>query len=226
MKLSPLIETKKTAFDFGSSARTWTRCVSHCLSWLVWLSPLGFSHQYRPPQTSVCPTRHRYRWSSHCITLEIPLPPTGPTHPFLVCPYCKRLKTNTQEDLGVRPLHFSPTPHSLLSVHPQQQPIRRLALTAAGLRGITGTLCSAGQISRVLCAHGYGPRHRLQQYTWFRPQHWLRHRSECHYWCKCGWVRVCVHTIQPVRGLGLRWSTARILAWTIRKWRHKQRATW
>lgn len=96
------------------------------LSWLVWLSPLGFSHQYTPPRPFVRPTRHCCPWTSYLITLTVHLPPPSPIQSPL-CPSSPQL-------------NVSPTCSSILNP-PRQCSLFNLHTCIIVLRGFWGLEC-------------------------------------------------------------------------------------
>lgn len=56
-----------------------------------------------------------------------------------------------------------------------------------GLPGAAGTLQGPGEARGVVCPHGYGSRHGVQQRAGVRFQHWRRYRSEHYHWRKSVW---------------------------------------
>lgn len=104
------------------------------------------------------------------------------------------------------PVALCPLAHPLFRIHfpshghsQQQQSTKALALPRpAGLPGDHGVVSGSRNIWGVVCAHGHGASHSLQQCAGLRPQHWRRHRSERHHWCKSGWS-AHTHLRRPTR---------------------------
>lgn len=69
-------------------------------------------------------------------------------------------------------------------------------LCPIGLPGDHGVVSGPRDIRRAVCANGHGSGHCLQQCARLRPQHWRRHGSERHHWCKWGWGTTSTH--QPI----------------------------
>lgn len=98
--------------------------------------------------------------------------------------------------LSLGALHSCPPTSSLWHLYkqlllPPQPPTLTLKSTwlcPAGLPVTAGIVNGTRQTWRVLCTHGHGPRHCLQQCAGLRPQHWRWHGSERHHYCKW-WCR-------------------------------------
>lgn len=99
-------------------------------------------------------------------------------------------------------------------------------LCPIGLPGDHGVVSGPRDIRRAVCANGHGSGHCLQQCARLRPQHWRRHGSEHHHWCKWGWGTTPTHqpiasdasVYQPIRGSACSLPAAHVMKAVCRHW--------